>query len=447
MDKSLHVFVCSTYRDLVSERNAVSDGLDGLGDQFPDFTYYCPRSIQTLDSAKEEIRRSDVLVMIVGHLQGVIAPGLDISHGEAEYNEGAAQGKTVLVYLRDAKSGLYPAHFERDPARAQQLKAFREKLESHHGAKVFDDIYSLVSLVTQDLFRLAQEKGMETKSGPKTTKFRAKSWESRRMHVLNGSAATTQEKTGSTEDLQTRTIPMLQKALSTPFQRRRASNVPMGKTLTLALVIIAVAGFALAKLKALPFAKITHQPIQSVAGANNGGSAIPPSTARPAAGNEETEAAPPPAPARPPRASGSVAVTDDEDSTKAFLRKAIDGSPEDQFQVGIMYEQGKDLPRNDSMAFRWYKKAAEKGYAESQYKIALMYRTGKGTAKSAYQAARWFQAAAEQGHAKAQVKLGQMYKTGKGVERNESTAFKWFLKAADQKDPDAEKILAELKEN
>ena len=76
-----------------------------------------------------------------------------------------------------------------------------------------------------------------------------------------------------------------------------------------------------------------------------------------------------------------------------------------------------------------------------------MYRFGKGTPKSSFQAARWFQAAAEQGHAKAQFKLGQMYKNGKGVERNETTAFKWFLKAADQKDPDAEKIIAELKEN
>ena len=193
MDKSLHVFVCSTYRDLVSERNGVLDGLEGLSDQFPSFTFYCPRSIQPLDAAKEEIRRSDVLVLIVGHLQGVIAPGMDIPHGEAEYNEAVSEGKPVFVYLRDPKSGLYPAHFERETARVAQLKAFREKLESQHGAKVFEDIYSLVSLVTQDLFRLAQESGMQTRSGPKTTKFKARSYESRRPTSPNGALPFTEK--------------------------------------------------------------------------------------------------------------------------------------------------------------------------------------------------------------------------------------------------------------
>jgi hypothetical protein len=441
MDKSLHVFVCSTYRDLVSERNAVLDGLEGLGDQFPSLTFYCPRSIQPLDAAKEEIRRSDVLVMIVGHLQGVIAPGMDVPHGEAEYNEGAAQGKPVLVYLRDPKSGLYPAHFEREPARTAQLKAFREKLESHHGAKVFEDIYSLVSLVTQDLFKLAQENGLQTKSGPKTTKFKARSHEARRPSA-NGSIPA-QGTAVVPDDMQTRTIPMLQKALSTPFQRRKSSGMPMGKTLLVAVVMLVLAGFAMARLKFLPFLKISHQTASTQATRESSPSAYHSAPAAP----EDNAVPAPAAPPAPLRASGSVAVTDDGDSTKAFLRKATDGSPEDQFQVGAMYEQGRDVPRNDTMAFRWYKKAAEKGLSESQYKVALMYRTGKGTAKSSYQAARWFQAAADQGHAKAQVKLGQMYRSGKGVERNETTAFKWFLKAADQKDPDAEKIIAELKEN
>ncbi|MEO6094620.1 MAG: DUF4062 domain-containing protein [Fibrobacteria bacterium] len=446
MDKSLHVFVCTTYRDLVSERNAVLEGLEGLSEQFPSFSYYCPRSIQTLESAKEEIRRSDVLVLILGHLQGVIAPSFDIPHGEAEYNEGAAQGKPVLVYLRDPRAGLYPAHFEREPARMAQLKAFREKLESHHGAKVFEDIYSLVSLVTQDLFRLAQESGMQTKSGPKTTRFKARSWETRRLPTVNGprapGMAPPSDTTDGAREFPTRTIPMLQKALSTPFQRRRATHLPnMGKTLLVSVAVLLVAGFTLAKLKVLPFLKITSQ----MAGQGSQSGSVPTTGQLPA--GERQAAGTPPAPVapEPKRASGSVAVTDDEDSTKAFLRKAMDGSPEDQFQVGAMYEQGKDVPHNDTLALRWYKKAAEKGLAESQYKVALMYRAGKGTLKSSYQAARWFQSAAEQGHAKAQVKLGQMYRNGKGVERNETTAFKWFLKAADQKDPDAEKIIAELK--
>jgi hypothetical protein len=454
MDKSLNVFVCSTYRDLVSERNAVLDALEGLADQFGNLNFFCPRSIPSLESAKEEIRRSDVLVLILGNLQGVIAPGMDIPHGEAEYNEGSAQGKKVLAYLRHPKTGLYPAHFERDPARAAQLKSFRDRLETHHDAKVFDDIASLVAMIKLDLVRHAQDAGLKPSAGSKTAKFKARSWETRRVPAMSGPAPVQLLQ----EDAQTRTIPMLQKALSTPFRRRRAVHLPLGRSVTLAVITLALVGFALAKMKVLPFLKITHQDLPdahsgTAAAASAPGSVQPGATGAaaapgsPSAIDANAIAMQPSAGPAPAKASGSVAVTDDDDSIKVLLRKAVTGTAEEQYQVGEMYEEGRDVPKSDESAFKWYRKAAEKGFAEAQYKIALLYRIGKGTTKSSYQAAHWFQAAAEQGHPKAQFKLGQMYRSGKGVERNETTAFKWFLKAADQKDPDAEKIIAELKEN
>jgi hypothetical protein len=438
MDKSLHVFVCSTYRDLVSERNAVLDGLEGLTDQFAALSYYCPRSIQPLEASKEELRRSDVLILILGHLHGVIAPGLDIPHGEAEYNEGAALGKKVLVYLRDPDSGMYPAHFERDPARAAQLKAFRDRVEREHGAKVFDDIYSLVSMITHDLWKLAHDSGLKPKSGPKTVKFKARAWETRKLPV----AGIAQPLLPETNESRTTTIPVLQKALATPFRRRTPGSGHMARTLSIIAVVGALLVLAAAKLKGTPILK-AMPPARTETAPAAGAEAVPGQVAM----NTAPEAAQPVAPPAPPKPSGIVAVTDDDDPTKAFLRKATEGSPEDQYKAGEMYESGKDVPRNDSIAFRWYKKSAEKGYADAQYKVAMMYRWGKGTKKSIFSAARWFQAAAEQGNPKAQVTLGQMYKTGKGVPKDDMTAMKWFLKAADQKDPEAQKFLAELKEN
>src|SRR5690606_9448172 len=141
--------------------------------------------------------------------------------------------------------------------------------------------------------------------------------------------------------------------LSTPFQRRTAGTLPMGKTMALALVILALAGFALAKLGLLPVGD-SQNPNPSVAGTSQ----TPATTAEGYAPSPEPEPVAAPTPSRP---TGSVAVTDDDDSTKAFLRKATSGSPEDQYQVGLMYEQGKDVPRNDTAAFRWYRKAAVQG--------------------------------------------------------------------------------------
>ena len=47
----------------------------------------------------------------------------------------------------------------------------------------------------------------------------------------------------------------------------------------------------------------------------------------------------------------------------------------------------------------------------------------------------------------ADKRIRKLYRLGKGVPKDDMQAFKWFLKAADQKDPEAEKILAELKQN
>lgn len=444
MDKSLHVFVCSTYRDLVSERNAVLDGLEGLSDQFTSLTYYCPRSIQPLEASKEEIRRSDVLILILGHLHGVIAPGLDVSHGEAEYAEGSAAGKKVLVYLRDPDSGMHPAHFERDPGRAAELKAFRAQVELTHGAKVFDDIYSLVSMVTHDLWKLAQDSGLKPRSGPKTVKFKAKASETRKIPM--GASLMPQAQAFEVRESATTTIPILQKALATPFRRRTPGRGRMARALSVSAVAMALLALAAVKLKGTAILKSVPYRTENGAGNTEGGV---PAQGNPMASapGTPTAVAAIPQPVAPPKPSGIVAVTDDDDPTKAFLRKATQGSPADQFRAGQMYETGKDVPRNDSIALKWYKKAAEQGMADAQFKVGMMYRWGKGTKKSSYSAAHWIESAAEQGHPRAQVTLGQMYKTGKGVPKDEMAAFKWFLKAADQKDPEAEKIIADLKKN
>lgn len=443
VEKFLHVFVCSTYRDLVSERNAVLDGLEWLRTQFPAVTYFCPRNILPLEVCKEEIGRSDVLVLILGHLHGVIAPGMEISHGEAEYLEGIARKKKVLVFLRDEKVGIFPVHFERDRNRAAQLKAFKELLVQRHGAKVFTDLQSLVTEVNLGLSKLAADAGLEAKPGSKTAPMRVKGWETRKLPMYAGTSQVDFIPSAGEEN-PTRTIPILQKALTTPFRHRRSSGPHVGRAVILTITVVVASALLLAFFQKLPFSRVVSVPQGSTA-------SLPGS--EPAAGDPAGEAdganpaglAPAPVPA--PKKEGTLVMMEDPDTVKTFIAKAQDGTPEEQMRVARMYEDGQDVKKNDTTAFRWYKKAADRGNAEAEYKVALMYRWGKGTVKSSYQAAKWFQSAADHGHAKAQVKLGQMYQAGKGVAKNETMAFKLFLKAADQKDPEAEKILAELKED
>ena len=499
MPKSLHIFVCSTYRDLVSERSAVCDGLEELSAQYPDLTFFCARSIQPLKTCFEEIKRSDLLILIVGHLQGVIAPGTDISYGEAEYHEGKKLDTTIFVYFRDEKVGLYPSHFERDPARASQLKSFKQKISTSQAPKIFGDQSSLVNQILNDLKSKCSELGLTPSINPKNNRFKSKAGVTRKAPIVIGS-----QPIENPDENATRTIPVLQKALATPYKRRKSGLGKIGKGFLIALGSIVIAGIGFTKFNKRPLfnthmangnmhsdsngafgstgtleghdntsgsGKIGGQnslgsdnadsaslPIESALGiadpslAVNGGATgmvadINPSTksiapaiptnSNPAKSNQKPK----------PISNSTVVMMDDADSTKALLRKAANGSPADQFHLGQLYEKGQGFPRNESIAFDWYKKSALLGWVEAEYKIGMMYKTGLGTKRNNYLAYKWFQVAADKGLAKAQVQLGLMYQAGKGVQRNETLAFKWFLKAADQKDPEAEKILGELRKN
>jgi TPR repeat protein len=58
------------------------------------------------------------------------------------------------------------------------------------------------------------------------------------------------------------------------------------------------------------------------------------------------------------------------------------------------------------------REAAEKGDAEAQYSLGLMYREGRGVPKDDVEAEDWFRKAAGQGFAKAQDSLAVMHRDG-----------------------------------
>jgi uncharacterized protein len=109
---------------------------------------------------------------------------------------------------------------------------------------------------------------------------------------------------------------------------------------------------------------------------------------------------------------------------KEFLAAAEQGHVGAQVNLGMMYRDGRGIPKDYTEAERWYRKAAEQGYASAQFKLGLMYENAK--------AVRWLQLAAEQGHAGAQLHLGLRYANGRGVTKNYSESENWYRRAAEQ---------------
>jgi TPR repeat protein len=72
-----------------------------------------------------------------------------------------------------------------------------------------------------------------------------------------------------------------------------------------------------------------------------------------------------------------------------------------QFNLGVAYDYGKDVPQDHAQAVNWYRKAAVQGLASAQYNLGLAYDYGEGVPQDHVQAVNWYRKAAEQGDASA----------------------------------------------
>merc|ERR1711988_1739096 len=90
---------------------------------------------------------------------------------------------------------------------------------------------------------------------------------------------------------------------------------------------------------------------------------------------------------------------------------------------------------------KWFRMAADQGYAQVQFNLGIMYHQGKGVAQDYAAAMKWYRMAADQGHAQAQYNLGIMYYEGHGVPQNTSQALRWLHKAQAQGDERAKQLI------
>ena len=84
------------------------------------------------------------------------------------------------------------------------------------------------------------------------------------------------------------------------------------------------------------------------------------------------------------------------------------------------------MPQDDAEAVRWWRRAAEQGHATAQYNLGVMYANGRGVPQDDAEAVRWYRLAADQGEALAQSNLGVMYANGRGVPQDDVHAHMWI---------------------
>ena len=133
---------------------------------------------------------------------------------------------------------------------------------------------------------------------------------------------------------------------------------------------------------------------------------------------------------------------------QALIEAATGGDPEAQYELALRHDNGQDPAgeqgRDAVEAARWYRLAANQGHAGAQLHLGLLYDSGDGVEKNEALAAQWYRKSADQGNADAQVNLGLMYLNGSGVAKNEGAAVHCFRMAAETGHPKAQFNLGAL---
>ena len=115
-----------------------------------------------------------------------------------------------------------------------------------------------------------------------------------------------------------------------------------------------------------------------------------------------------------------------EKAHACFMQPENRQNPKAWNTLGIMYNNGYGVEKDERKAVEWYMKAAMNGYAVSQYNLACQYEEGQGVERDYTRALYWYKKAADNGELLAMDRLGQIYSGGLCFQaRDQEEARRW----------------------
>lgn len=155
VDKKYQIFISSTYKDLIPERNKVRDVILSMY-QFPiGMEMFSAADEEQWEIIKETIDSSDYYVLIIGKRYGsVIEEGTDkgVSFTEKEYRYAKGIGLPILVYIKDEKI-ITADNVEEDTKKLKKLQNFISDVKKGREVKWFSSTDQLGTEVSLSLHK------------------------------------------------------------------------------------------------------------------------------------------------------------------------------------------------------------------------------------------------------------------------------------------------------
>lgn len=152
------VYISSTYKDLVKEREAAAQAVRRLAHSTLAMEDYVASDKRPVDKCLEDVRKCDIYIGIFARRYGFIPDGYDKSITHLEYETAGEAGIPRLIFLSDDTAG---------PPENEKIDQFRKYVQNTHIVSFFtnpDQLGGLVSAaVTIELNRFSPKK---SKLGP-----------------------------------------------------------------------------------------------------------------------------------------------------------------------------------------------------------------------------------------------------------------------------------------
>lgn len=115
-----------------------------------------------------------------------------------------------------------------------------------------------------------------------------------------------------------------------------------------------------------------------------------------------------------------------------------------QYNLGLIYEEGKGQPVDRLKAQALFQSAADQGYSPAMTQLAGLYFKGIDGQVDEQKALEWYKKSAELGNREANYQLGLLSETGVGITLDFANAVKFYQRAADLGDEKATLALARM---
>lgn len=129
-----------------------------------------------------------------------------------------------------------------------------------------------------------------------------------------------------------------------------------------------------------------------------------------------------------------------------LVRKANDGDPRAQHELGIRYFIGRGFQADTAKAFLWISRAAAQGYLRAHFNMGVFYNNGWGTNWDPFSGYRHFRIAAERNMPEAEYTVALILTENLVIPRDLDESERWLRKASEQGLEVAKSALRELQE-